>query len=126
MIRESALETILYLADDEVETRSLIQLIEDDTLRNQFLETFFPEEALASESESTIALQTTDYDLSRRATTAAGEERFQFAIEAVEMMMLSAEQSRTLLNIAKCHANSATVLDAETAAILAQIQQRYQ
>jgi len=123
-VRESALENILYLAESDEEARSLVQLVEDDTLRNQFLESFFSEDTVADGSDPDT--QTANYDLSRTASTAASEERYQDAVEAVAMIASSVEQSRALLNIAKCYAYSTTVLDAATASVLDQIQQRYQ
>ena len=120
-VRRGVLDGILYLPNSDAEMQVLIQLIEDDAIRNYYLGLYFPPEA---ENES--VLPTNDYDLRSLAGAAAREEQFQEAVAAVAMMDSPAQQSHSLRNIATCYAYSTTVLDADTAAGLAQIRQRYQ
>jgi len=117
--------------DSPEKMRTLVELIDDESLQESVrAQVFFLEDLGITSSEDSDEIEAEapkdDIYWSRVASDAASGARFQASMEAVSMMLLPVEQVRTLIKIAKCHADSTTTLDAETASLLRQIQQSYQ
>lgn len=126
----SLFSEVIYLQESPENQRRLIQYVEDEQLRMDLFLTFFPEdttvgEASLSDSAVDSVVQDDSY-WSSVAKDAAREDQFAETIDAIALIESPAQQSRTLLTIATCHAYSTTTLDAATAATLVQIQQRYE
>ncbi|MEO1622691.1 MAG: hypothetical protein AAFU53_16865, partial [Cyanobacteria bacterium J06632_3] len=129
----SSVTSIIRVQEIAGDRRRLIQKIEDEDLRAVIYDNFFSEEnsedlTLPSSDEGGNDEQAVQDDSywSSVASSAAREARFVEAMDAIAMMESPAQQSHSLRNIATCHAYSTTVLDADTAAGLSQIRQRYQ
>ncbi|MEL6815519.1 MAG: hypothetical protein AAFP03_11985, partial [Cyanobacteria bacterium J06598_3] len=113
--REDLIYDAVYTSENPEQTQALIELIEDDTLRADLALEFSPNAAGANEADSAMAV---DVSLRGFASSMAREGRFQEALEAVADIASPYEQVRALINIAQCHANSATVLGDDMRLIL--------
>lgn len=121
---ESLFLDVIYWQESPENQRRIIEAIEDETIQRTMYAEFFPEEVNASEIFTEEEIVQDDGYWNRTAREAAREERFVDAIDAIAQIESPAQQSRTLLTIATCHAYSATPLETATGETLTQIQQR--
>ena len=113
--RERIIYEALYVADTPEQLQSLIERVENESLRADLVSQFLPADAPPNEAEASVA---TAMSLRGFASSMAREGRFQEALEAVADIESPHVQAEALINIAQCHANGSSVLDDEMRLIL--------